>query len=83
MRAALLLSIPVTLLYPLGSTTLLTIMTEESSKGYLACGSTPELQEQCSYSSHVNSSTVRADWLPGGLVRCNLEERPDKGPRLT
>lgn len=57
-------------------------MTEESSKACIACGWTPEQQEQCFYSSHVKlfyAASRRGVWSIGSDVI--MKERPDEGPK--
>ena len=57
-------------------------MTEESPKVCIACGWTPEFQNQCMYSSHVKifyGASQRGVWSIGSDVI--LKERPDKGPK--
>ncbi|KAF4210856.1 hypothetical protein CNMCM8980_001117 [Aspergillus fumigatiaffinis] len=57
-------------------------MAKELSKGCVACGWTSELQERCSYSSHVKlfyGADRRGTWSIGSDVI--LKERPDEGPK--
>ncbi|CAG8209725.1 unnamed protein product [Penicillium olsonii] len=57
-------------------------MSEESSKGCIACGWTLDQQEKCSYSSHVKlfyGASRRGVWSIGSDVI--LKERPDEGPK--
>lgn len=57
-------------------------MAEKSSKGCVACGWTPEQQEQCFYSSHVKlfyGASRRGVWSIGSDVI--MKERPDEGPK--
>ncbi|KAJ5490683.1 hypothetical protein N7463_010964 [Penicillium fimorum] len=58
------------------------MMSEESSKGCIACGWTLDQQEQCFYSSHVKlfyGASRRGVWSIGSDVI--LKERPDEGPK--
>lgn len=58
------------------------MMSEESSKGCIACGWTLDQQEQCFYSSHVKlfyGASKRGVWSIGSDVI--LKERPDEGPK--
>jgi hypothetical protein len=57
-------------------------MAEESPKACIACGWTPEQQDQCFYSSHVKlfyGASKRGVWSIGTDVI--LKERPDEGPK--
>ncbi|KAJ5582383.1 hypothetical protein N7535_001003 [Penicillium sp. DV-2018c] len=58
------------------------MMSEEPSKGCIACGWTLEQQDNCSYSSHVKlfyGASRRGVWSIGTDVI--LKERPDEGPK--
>lgn len=58
------------------------MMSEESSKGCIACGWTLDQQDQCFYSSHVKlfyGASKRGVWSIGSDVI--LKERPDEGPK--
>lgn len=57
-------------------------MTEEPSKPCVACGWTPEQQDQCFYSSHVKlfyGASRCGVWSIGSDVI--MKERPDEGPK--
>ncbi|CAP92240.1 hypothetical protein E8E15_005231 [Penicillium rubens] len=57
-------------------------MAEDSPSGCIACGWTPEQQDQCFYSSHVKlfyGASRRGVWSIGTDVI--MKERPDEGPK--